>query len=88
MQGEFGFDIFLSFVYLFLNYYYYFSGRPLPPVGQSHEYGRSPHDHRNFGGGNDLNRQSSPGRPHYNDMNASRNIGKFKLYTKNNSLVQ
>ncbi|KAH8250201.1 hypothetical protein KR026_007656 [Drosophila bipectinata] len=49
-------------------------GRPLPPVGQSHEYGRSPHDHRNFGGANDLNRQSSPGRPHYNDMNASRNI--------------
>ncbi|KAH8335659.1 hypothetical protein KR074_008583 [Drosophila pseudoananassae] len=46
-------------------------GRPLPPVGQPHEYGRSPHDHRNFGGGNDLNRQSSPGRPHYNDMNAS-----------------
>ncbi|XP_017104410.2 tight junction protein ZO-2 isoform X11 [Drosophila bipectinata] len=49
-------------------------GRPLPPVGQSHEYGRSPHDHRNFGGANDLNRQNSPGRPHYNDMNASRNI--------------
>nr|XP_044248459.1 tight junction protein ZO-1 isoform X2 [Drosophila takahashii] len=50
------------------------SGRPLPPVGQSHDYGRTPHDHRSFGGPNDLNRQSSPGRPHYHEMNASRNI--------------
>ncbi|KRK03208.1 tight junction protein ZO-2 isoform X16 [Drosophila yakuba] len=50
------------------------SGRPLPPTGQSHDYGRTPHDHRSFGGPNDLNRQSSPGRPHYHDMNASRNI--------------
>ncbi|XP_034132419.1 tight junction protein ZO-2 isoform X15 [Drosophila guanche] len=50
------------------------SGRPLPPVGQSHDYGRTPHDHRSFGGANDLNRQSSPGRPHYHEMNASRNI--------------
>ncbi|XP_052836949.1 tight junction protein ZO-1 isoform X7 [Drosophila gunungcola] len=50
------------------------SGRPLPPVGQQHDYGRTPHDHRSFGGPNDLNRQSSPGRPHYHEMNASRNI--------------
>ncbi|KQS39456.1 uncharacterized protein Dere_GG17413, isoform E [Drosophila erecta] len=50
------------------------SGRPLPPTGQSLDYGRTPHDHRSFGGANDLNRQSSPGRPHYHDMNASRNI--------------
>ncbi|KMZ04796.1 uncharacterized protein Dsimw501_GD20836, isoform C [Drosophila simulans] len=50
------------------------NGRPLPPTGQSHDYGRTPHDHRSFGGPNDLNRQSSPGRPHYHDMNASRNI--------------
>ncbi|XP_017058228.1 tight junction protein ZO-1 isoform X10 [Drosophila ficusphila] len=50
------------------------SGRPLPQVGQSHDYGRTPHDHRSFGGANDLNRQSSPGRPHYHEMNASRNI--------------
>ncbi|XP_070142795.1 tight junction protein ZO-1 isoform X2 [Drosophila kikkawai] len=50
------------------------SGRPLPPVGQGHDYGRTPHDHRSFGGPNDLNRQSSPGRPHYHEMNASRNI--------------
>ncbi|XP_022221137.2 tight junction protein ZO-1 isoform X3 [Drosophila obscura] len=50
------------------------SVRPLPPVGQSHDYGRTPHDHRSFGGANDLNRQSSPGRPHYHEMNASRNI--------------
>ncbi|XP_034488626.1 uncharacterized protein LOC117792552 isoform X3 [Drosophila innubila] len=51
------------------------SGRPLPPVGQSMDYGRSaPHDHRAFAAANDLNRQSSPGRPLYHDMNASRNI--------------
>ncbi|XP_023173750.2 tight junction protein ZO-1 isoform X4 [Drosophila hydei] len=51
------------------------SGRPLPPVGQPHDYGRSaPHDHRAFAAANDLNRQSSPGRPLYHDMNASRNI--------------
>ncbi|XP_068157453.1 LOW QUALITY PROTEIN: tight junction protein ZO-1 [Drosophila tropicalis] len=50
------------------------SGRPLPPVGPSHDYGRAPHDHRGFGPANDLNRQSSPGRPHYHEMNASRNI--------------
>lgn len=46
-------------------------------MGQPHDYGRSaPHDHRAFAAANDLNRQSSPGRPLYHDMNASRNIGK------------
>ncbi|KAH8416955.1 hypothetical protein KR222_000176 [Zaprionus bogoriensis] len=51
------------------------SGRPLPPVGQPHDYGRSaPHDHRAFAAANDLNRQSSPGRPLYHEMTASRNI--------------
>ncbi|XP_058984988.1 tight junction protein ZO-1 isoform X7 [Musca domestica] len=54
------------------------AGRPLPPVGmagQTADYARTTHDHRQYGGGpNDLNRQSSPGRPPYHDMNAARNI--------------
>lgn len=42
------------------------------------EYARTIHDHhsRNFVGANDLNRQNSPGRPQYHDMNSARNIGK------------
>ncbi|XP_055905016.1 uncharacterized protein LOC129940651 isoform X1 [Eupeodes corollae] len=37
---------------------------------------RSAHDHhtRNFIGANDLNRQSSPGRPQYHDLTSARNI--------------
>ncbi|XP_065361964.1 tight junction protein ZO-1 isoform X4 [Calliphora vicina] len=53
------------------------AGRPLPPVvmtSQQADYARSTHDHRQYAGANDLNRQSSPGRPPYHDMNASRNI--------------
>ncbi|XP_073830454.1 zonula occludens-like protein polychaetoid isoform X7 [Musca autumnalis] len=53
------------------------AGRPLPPVGmggQTADYARTTHDHRQYGGANDLNRQSSPGRPPYHDMNAARNI--------------
>ncbi|XP_030373861.1 uncharacterized protein LOC115623597 isoform X3 [Scaptodrosophila lebanonensis] len=50
------------------------SARPLPPVGQLHDYSRVPHDHRSFPAANDLNRQSSPARPHYHEMNSSRNI--------------
>ncbi|XP_075146706.1 zonula occludens-like protein polychaetoid isoform X3 [Haematobia irritans] len=53
------------------------AGRPLPPVGmgsQPADYARTTHDHRVYGGANDLNRQSSPGRPPYHDMNAARNI--------------
>ncbi|XP_037946383.1 tight junction protein ZO-1 isoform X3 [Teleopsis dalmanni] len=53
------------------------NGRPLPPAGmnsQAPEYARSTHDHRNFVGANDLNRQSSPGRPQYHDINSARNI--------------
>uniref|UniRef100_A0A1I8NW97 Tight junction protein ZO-1 n=1 Tax=Stomoxys calcitrans TaxID=35570 RepID=A0A1I8NW97_STOCA len=53
------------------------AGRPLPPVGmgsQPADYARTTHDHRPYGGANDLNRQSSPGRPPYHDMNAARNI--------------
>lgn len=45
---------------------------------QPADYARSTHDHRQYGGGpNDLNRQSSPGRPPYHDLNAARNIGKY-----------
>lgn len=47
------------------------------------EYGRTTHDHRQYGGGgvggvgaNDLNRQNSPGRPPFHDINTTRNIGK------------
>ncbi|XP_017847313.2 tight junction protein ZO-1 isoform X3 [Drosophila busckii] len=52
------------------------SARPLPPVAAPHDYARNAaaHEHRNYAPGNDLNRQSSPGRPLYHDMNASRNI--------------
>ncbi|XP_046804193.1 tight junction protein ZO-1-like isoform X4 [Lucilia cuprina] len=53
------------------------AGRPLPPVvmgSQPADYARSTHDHRQYAGANDLNRQSSPGRPPYHDMNTSRNI--------------
>ncbi|KAM7359564.1 zonula occludens-like protein polychaetoid isoform 5-T5 [Cochliomyia hominivorax] len=53
------------------------AGRPLPPVvigSQQADYARSTHDHRQYVGANDLNRQSSPGRPPYHDMNTARNI--------------
>uniref|UniRef100_A0A1A9WH03 Tight junction protein ZO-1 n=1 Tax=Glossina brevipalpis TaxID=37001 RepID=A0A1A9WH03_9MUSC len=56
------------------------AGRPLPPVVMNAqqpqpEYGRSTHDHRQYGGGaNDLNRQNSPGRPPFHDINTTRNI--------------
>lgn len=49
-----------------------------------HEHPRNLHEHIGRGmvpgGPNDLNRQSSPGRPLY-DINSSRNIGMYSIFT-------
>ncbi|XP_049304722.1 uncharacterized protein LOC105232047 isoform X3 [Bactrocera dorsalis] len=52
------------------------ANRPLPPVGigsKGVDYARTSHDHRNFSGPNDLNRQS-PARATYHEANTARNI--------------
>nr|XP_036229502.1 uncharacterized protein LOC106622754 isoform X3 [Bactrocera oleae] len=52
------------------------ANRPLPPVGigsKGVDYARTNHDHRNFSGPNDLNRQS-PARATYHEANTARNI--------------